>query len=868
MPVNVIGTLKPKNNGKFPVAEAVDIKVTDDLRLDEALENKADLATVNFALAGKANASDFATSTANLQGQINQIIISSSAESVVAPEVAAARVGADGVTHATLKARCDSDATQLKEALTALSNGLSQQESRTGYVVVEQNCLAGSTISVSAESSTNIYHTGKNLWDSGSLPLYSYAWRTISTLEEMTHKVLLTAGKNYILSAKRDAGVSDWKFMVKAAKPDGTWIDDNSVLNYHMANKQSITAYNTSNKCFVTASNRTELIAFFAPTVDLYIDVVTEPGTSVGTDAMLEISDSSTQSQYEPYRLYGSVTGSTAASFTARSGANVVQSTNSSVTCTFGKSPASAIESLETFATNTDQKISVIESDVSAINGRFDIDYSLFELGNISISASGWTYSNSDKRVRTKQNSTIHLNAGDVFSLSDYTNAEYYVGWRKSDETYSQAGWISRDFTATETGDYVFVIRNKVESTITDISAILDLMKIERGYSLIDDKVQRFGASLHFWKKMFNLMHNSSEDKYVSSSNRLSIAEILQFNRDISISAKSGYRFAIHTRNIDGSFASDSGWQTGYRVKAGTKFTATFSRTDNGNISIAERINFYFEKIDIGNEHLTEIYKSIPHNGVLRSVNHRGYNDVAPENTLPAFKLSKIVGFDCVETDVSFTSDGVPVLLHDNTIDRTSDGTGAISDFTYQQLLQYDFGSWKSEEYAGTKIPTLEEFFSLCKRIGLKAYVELKPYEYTEEQIKSCVKIASKTGMLKNVSWISFNATYLQYIRNVCPSARVGYVVDAISDVSEIALVISSFAEYADAFLSVNYLSITDDLVIACAEAGVSIEAWTIDSIPALVTMSDSISAVTSDKLIAGDFLSYAEEIGIENLLI
>ena len=81
--------------------------------------------------------------------------------------------------------------------------------------------------------------------------------------------------------------------------------------------------------------------------------------------------------------------------------------------------------------------------------------------------------------------------------------------------------------------------------------------------------------------------------------------------------------------------------------------------------------------------------------GVL-SVNHRGYSAIAPENTLPAYRLSKEKGFRYVETDVSFTSDGVPVLLHDASIDRTSDGTGKIAEMTFEQVRQYDFGSWKS----------------------------------------------------------------------------------------------------------------------------------------------------------------------------
>lgn len=109
MPVNVIGTLKPKNNGKFPVAEAVDIKVTDDLRLDEALESKADLSTVNYVLNNKADK----TTTDSLQNQINNIIEPVTEDA----EVQNARVDLDGVSHTTLKERLDSDTTATRKAL-------------------------------------------------------------------------------------------------------------------------------------------------------------------------------------------------------------------------------------------------------------------------------------------------------------------------------------------------------------------------------------------------------------------------------------------------------------------------------------------------------------------------------------------------------------------------------------------------------------------------------------------------------------------------------------------------------------------------------------------------------------------------------
>ena len=130
MPVNVIGTLKPKNNGKFPVAEAVDIKVTDDLRLDKALEDKADLSTVNFALDNKADK----TTTQSLQNQINNIIEPVTEDA----EVINAREGADGTSYQTLKARLDAENDQNNYAINSLKNNVNDDISEiSGEIYVE-----------------------------------------------------------------------------------------------------------------------------------------------------------------------------------------------------------------------------------------------------------------------------------------------------------------------------------------------------------------------------------------------------------------------------------------------------------------------------------------------------------------------------------------------------------------------------------------------------------------------------------------------------------------------------------------------------------------------------------------------------------
>ena len=112
MSVKIIDTLKPKNNGTFPVAEAVDVAVEGYSSLADAVTHFATdtmIAAINAVLSGKANTSDVNTAVSNLQNQINQIEISASAEAVVAPEVAAARVGTDGTSHVTLKARLDAE---------------------------------------------------------------------------------------------------------------------------------------------------------------------------------------------------------------------------------------------------------------------------------------------------------------------------------------------------------------------------------------------------------------------------------------------------------------------------------------------------------------------------------------------------------------------------------------------------------------------------------------------------------------------------------------------------------------------------------------------------------------------------------------
>lgn len=234
----------------------------------------------------------------------------------------------------------------------------------------------------------------------------------------------------------------------------------------------------------------------------------------------------------------------------------------------------------------------------------------------------------------------------------------------------------------------------------------------------------------------------------------------------------------------------------------------------------------------------------------VKAVAHRGFSSGAPENTLPAYRLAHKNGFDYVECDISFTSDGVPVLLHDSTVDRTSNGTGSVSSMTYEQLSALDFGSWFGADYAGTKIPTAGQFFLLCRNIGLKPYVELKAG--SEVQITALVNSAKTFGIIDQITWISFNNTLLTHVKNTYQKARLGYVVNSVT---ADAIALAKNLQNGDNEVFIDSGSYTDAEVALCVNANLPMEVWTVNSAETIKNLPYYISGVTSDSQHAGKIL-------------
>ena len=141
---------------------------------------------------------------------------------------------------------------------------------------------------------------------------------------------------------------------------------------------------------------------------------------------------------------------------------------------------------------------------------------------------------------------------------------------------------------------------------------------------------------------------------------------------------------------------------------------------------------------------------------------HRGYKVKYPENTLISFQKALELGVDMVEFDLHLTKDKRLVVIHDEKVDRTTNGTGFVRDFTLEEIRELDAGAWFLEEFSGQRIPTLEELLdTVSYKKDLLFNVEIK--SKTHETVDLTVDILKKYGVLDRCALTCFDAGILKY---------------------------------------------------------------------------------------------------------
>jgi len=209
---------------------------------------------------------------------------------------------------------------------------------------------------------------------------------------------------------------------------------------------------------------------------------------------------------------------------------------------------------------------------------------------------------------------------------------------------------------------------------------------------------------------------------------------------------------------------------------------------------------------------------------------HRGASSIAPENTLVAFTKAIEFGAHIIELDVHQTKDSHLVVIHDGTVDRTTDGKGRVSDLTVAEVRTLDAGSWFSPEFAGEKVPLLEEVFDTIPD-SVSLLIEIKQgsdtYPGIEERV---VRLVRSRNAAARVILKSFDDAVLNRLQMLAPEiSRLKIIImqiPVINVIIERGLHVGNILEYDVQYLQVHWFGISKSFVEKAHRKGYKVFAW------------------------------------------
>ncbi|MEZ5300600.1 MAG: glycerophosphodiester phosphodiesterase family protein [Verrucomicrobiales bacterium] len=316
-------------------------------------------------------------------------------------------------------------------------------------------------------------------------------------------------------------------------------------------------------------------------------------------------------------------------------------------------------------------------------------------------------------------------------------------------------------------------------------------------YSIIFD-IYFPASSDGLWRALFQCDPGNADDAEIYVQNTPSGGIGISGVYEGSVSPGEWHRLAITVRSapgegqlhkyIDGTFVGGQG-TTGRAISErwAAQSVLRLLTDDNGETAAGYLASLYFIDRQLTMDEVAALGKPsaaganqpgapgdpLPHRPTRRVgiVAHRGNSCCAPENTLPALEQAFDRGAEFCEIDTRLSADGTVVLMHDATIDRTTDGTGDAAAMTVAQLKTHDAGSWFSDAYIGTRVPTLEEALVLAKSKGGKLYLDLK----VDGQGAAILAAANAAGVpYQDIwLWVYNDAAEAQALRSVMPEGKI-----------------------------------------------------------------------------------------------
>ena len=202
---------------------------------------------------------------------------------------------------------------------------------------------------------------------------------------------------------------------------------------------------------------------------------------------------------------------------------------------------------------------------------------------------------------------------------------------------------------------------------------------------------------------------------------------------------------------------------------------------------------------------------------------HRGFSKVAPENTMPAFQAAMDCGADYIELDLQLTSDGQLVVIHDDKLDRTTNGKGLVERYTYEQLKTLSAGSWFSNdgEFDDVEIPLFSEVLELTGK-DIMLNIEIKKSGDPKKTAEKAVELIEEYGIVNSCYVTSFSYPALKKVKQLNPKIKTAFIANLATATSYAQL------PYIDA-VSMNYLFVNQSVVNSAHHHGKRIFVWTVD---------------------------------------
>lgn len=220
-----------------------------------------------------------------------------------------------------------------------------------------------------------------------------------------------------------------------------------------------------------------------------------------------------------------------------------------------------------------------------------------------------------------------------------------------------------------------------------------------------------------------------------------------------------------------------------------------------------------------------------PGAGAPLVVAHRGNSAVAPQNTLAAFEAAWRAGAHSIEIDIQPTADGEVVVIHDDTVDATTDGQGVVTEMTLDAVRALDAGSWFASAYAGQRVPTFAEVLELMvRRPGIDLLLELKG-AFTLEQVRPVIDAIRAAGLADRVIGQSFWPESVRALAEADPDLRRGLLIFQVPEDGGVDEVVRVAGELG--VMTVNpygpLLVEHPDLVQRLHAAGLQVQVWTLN---------------------------------------